>query len=146
LNKTFLIGNLTKDPELRYTPNEIAVCTFTLAINRPRRGENQESDFINIVVWQKLAEVAAEHLKKGRQCAVDGRIQTRNYDNKEGKRVYVTEVVAENIKFLGSRGNDNSSNGDQRSDRGADKVGEPFGDPFSNSGQPINISDEDLPF
>ncbi|MGF9909527.1 single-stranded DNA-binding protein [Brevibacillus porteri] len=142
MNKAILIGNLTKDPELRFTPNGVAVCTFTIAINRPRRSENQETDFINIVVWQKLAERAAEYLGKGRQCAIEGRIQTRNYDNKEGKKVYVTEVHADSIEFLGGRGGEKREQQSQQTDSSAD----PFGDPFSNAGKPINISDDDLPF
>lgn len=157
MNKVILIGNLTKDPELRYTPNGVAVATFTLAINRPRTNQagEREADFINIVAWQKLADLCATYLRKGRQAAVEGRIQTRSYDNKEGKRVYVTEVVAENVQFLGGRGNEGG--GDQFGyDPGPGFVGgsrpstqrndDPFGDPFASAGKPINISDDDLPF
>ncbi|UED72113.1 single-stranded DNA-binding protein [Brevibacillus sp. HD3.3A] len=143
MNKAILIGNLTKDPELRYTPNGVAVTTFTVAINRPRRSENQETDFINIVAWQKLADLAAEYLAKGRQCAVEGRIQTRNYDNKEGKRVYVTEVIAENIQFLGGRGG--NGQGGQRGEQ-PERGQDPFGDPFASSGQAINIDFDNLQF
>lgn len=142
MNKTILIGNLTKDPELRYTESGVAVCSFTIAINRPRRSENQETDFINIVAWQKLAELAASYLAKGRQCAIEGRIQTRNYENKEGKRVYVTEVVAENLKFLGGRGEQGGQREEKQPVTGAD----PFADPFASTGQPININADDLPF
>ncbi|WP_103110587.1 single-stranded DNA-binding protein [Brevibacillus reuszeri] len=142
MNKSILIGNLTKDPELRYTESGVAVCSFTIAINRPRRSEKQETDFINIVAWQKLAELAAEYLRKGRQCAIDGRIQTRSYDNKEGKKVYVTEVVAENLKFLGGRSGEQSG---QREDK-PEKTSDPFDDPFASAGKPIHISDDDMPF
>jgi single-strand DNA-binding protein len=152
MNKVILIGNLTKDPELRYTPNGVAVATFTLAVNRPRPNQagEREADFINIVAWQKLADLCATYLRKGRQAAVEGRIQTRSYDNKEGKRVYVTEVVAENVQFLGGRGGEGAGydpgfgggkpSGGQRDDF------DPFGDPFADAGKPINISDDDLPF
>ncbi|MED1954628.1 single-stranded DNA-binding protein [Brevibacillus centrosporus] len=144
MNKTILIGNLTKDPDLKYVGEKgTAVCTFTLAINRPRRGDTQETDFINIVAWQKLADLAASYLAKGRQCAVEGRIQTRSYDNQEGKRVYVTEVVAENIQFLGGRG---SGEQGQREEKQPVTGADPFADPFASTGQPININSDDLPF
>jgi len=156
MNKVILIGNLTRDPELRYTPNGIAVATFTLAVNRPRPNQagEREADFINIVAWQKLADLCATYLRKGRQAAVEGRLQTRSYDNKEGKRVYVTEVVAENVQFLGGRGSDSNSGDSFGFDPGSGFGGskpsarndDPFGDPFANAGKPINISDDDLPF
>jgi single-strand DNA-binding protein len=157
MNKVILIGNLTKDPELRYTPNGVAVTTFTLAVNRPRTNQagEREADFINIVAWQKLADLCATYLRKGRQAAVEGRLQTRSYDNKEGKRVYVTEVVAENVQFLGGRGNDNNNGDNFGYDPGSGFGGgskpstrndDPFGDPFASAGKPVNISDDDLPF
>src|SRR5699024_9998343 len=102
MNRTILVGRLTKDPELRYTANGVAVANFTLAVNRNfknKQGE-QEADFINCIVWQKPAENAANYLKKGSLAGVDGRIQTRNHENNEGRRVYVTEVVAESVQFL----------------------------------------------
>lgn len=102
MNKTILIGRLTKDPELRYTGQGTPVTTFTLAINR--KFKRDETDFIPCVVWTKLAEHCANYLKKGSQCAVEGRIQTRNYENQEGRKVYVTEVVAEDVRFLDSKG------------------------------------------
>lgn len=137
MNKVILIGNLTKDPELRYTPNGVAVATFTVAINRQRTNQDgeREADFINIVAWQKLADLCATYLRKGKQAAIEGRLQSRSYDDKEGKRRYVTEVVAENVQFLGGR--------DKQEQQG---MNDPFSDPFSSSGQPINISDGDLPF
>ena len=102
INRVVLVGRLTKDPELRYTPNGVPVATFTLAVNRPfanAQGE-READFILCVVWRKAAENVANFLKKGSLAGVDGRIQTRSYDNQEGRRVYVTEVVAESVQFL----------------------------------------------
>ncbi|AKF93723.1 single-stranded DNA-binding protein [Brevibacillus laterosporus] len=154
LNRVILIGNLTKDPELRYTPNGVAVTTFTLAINRPYSGAGgeRETDFINIVAWRQLADLCANYLRKGRKAAVEGRLQTRSYDNKEGKRVYVTEVVADNVQFLSSR---EASEGNTGYDPGPGYGGtrpaskgnnDSFNDPFADSGKPINISDDDLPF
>jgi single-strand DNA-binding protein len=104
LNNVVLIGRLTKDPELRYTPSGQAVTTFTLAVDRGYQNQQgqKETDFINIVTWAKQAENVAKFMKKGRLVAVEGRIQTRNYENNEGKKVYVTEVVGENVKFLES--------------------------------------------
>lgn len=140
MNRAILIGNLTRDPDMKYigeknTPN----CTFTLAINRPRRnGQDQGTDFINVVVWGKLADNCANFLRKGRQCAVEGRIQTRSYDDKEGRKVYVTEITAENVQFLGHKDGKQDDGGVKGSD-------DPFGDPFA-TGKPINISDDDLPF
>ena len=104
MNKVCLIGRLVKDPEIRYSSNSTPVATFTLAINRPKRSDReQEADFINIVVWDKIAENCSKYLIKGSQVAVDGRIQTRNYDDDNGKKHYVTEIVAENVQFLGSK-------------------------------------------
>lgn len=139
LNRSILIGRLTKDPELRYTPAGVAVTQFTLAVDRPvAAGKDKEADFINIVAWRQLAETCANYLRKGRLTAVEGRIQVRNYDNNEGKRVYVTEVIADNVRFLESSGSgsSNQSSGQQREQQ----------DPFIDDGKPINISDDDLPF
>jgi single-strand DNA-binding protein len=102
LNRVILIGRLCTDPTLKYTPQGTAVCTFTLAVGR--KFKRDETDFIPIVVWQKAAENCAQYLTKGSQCAVEGRIQTRNYENQEGRKVYVTEVVAEDVRFLDSKG------------------------------------------
>lgn len=105
LNRVVLIGRLTKDPELRYTPNGVAVASFTLAVNRSRlnaQGE-KEADFIPIIVWQKRAENCANYLSKGSLIAVDGRLQVRTYDSKDGQRRWVTEVVAEDVRFLDKR-------------------------------------------
>ncbi len=103
LNRVVLIGRLTRDPELRYTPaGGVAVATFTLAVNRRFRTEGrQEADFIPVVVWQKLAETCAKYLVKGSQVAVEGRLQLRSYEDREGQKRNVAEVVAENVQFLG---------------------------------------------
>ncbi len=101
LNRVILLGRLTSDPILKYTPQGTAVATFTLAV--PRKFKREETDFINCVVWAKPAENAAQYLKKGSQCAIEGRIQVRNYEDSEGKKRYVTEVVAEDVRFLDSK-------------------------------------------
>ena len=109
LNRVILIGRLTRDPELKYTPSGTAVASFTLAVDRFRnnaQGE-RETDFIPIVVWQKQAENCANYLGKGSLAAVEGRINVRSYEDKEGKKRWVTEVVAEAVKFLS--GNDSAS-------------------------------------
>ncbi|MFD2615278.1 single-stranded DNA-binding protein [Paenibacillus gansuensis] len=159
LNRVILIGRLTKDPELRYTPAGVAVTQFSLAVDRNFKDQNgeREADFINIVTWRQLAETCANYLRKGRLTAVEGRIQTRNYDNAEGKRVYVTEVVADNVRFLESNnsgnreGGSNNGGGFTREEgsggnfsRGTASRGNQ--DPFSDDGKPIDISDDDLPF
>ncbi|WP_219834665.1 single-stranded DNA-binding protein [Paenibacillus sp. R14(2021)] len=113
LNRVILIGRLTKDPEMRYTPAGVAVTQFTLAVDRPfssgGQGEQREreADFIPIVTWRQLAETCANYLRKGRLTAVEGRMQVRNYENNEGKRVYVTEIIADNVRFLESGNRDN---------------------------------------
>jgi single-strand DNA-binding protein len=144
LNRVVLVGRLTKDPELKYTPNGVAVANFTIAVNRPfsnQQGE-KETDFINVVVWKKPAENVANYLKKGSLAGVDGRIQTRNYEGNDGKRVYITEVVAESVQFLEPKGG-----GQQQQQKPQEPQKNNFNsDPFANDGQPIVISDDDLPF
>lgn len=105
INNVVLVGRLTKDPELRYTTSGAAVATFTLAVNRNFTNQNgdREADFINCVIWRKPAETMANYAKKGTLLGITGRIQTRNYENQQGQRVYVTEVVADNFQLLESR-------------------------------------------
>ncbi len=112
LNRVVLVGRLTKDPDLRYTPNGVAVANFTVAVNRPFSNQqgNREADFINCVIWRRQAENLANYMKKGSMIGVDGRIQTRSFDGQDGKRVFITEVVAESVQFLESKG---SSQGGQ---------------------------------
>ncbi|WNF36442.1 single-stranded DNA-binding protein [Bacillaceae bacterium IKA-2] len=102
LNRVVLVGRLVRDPELRYTPNGIAVGSFTLAVNRPFSSSdgNKEADFLNIIVWRKQAENVANFLRKGSLTGVDGRLQSRSYENNEGKKVFVVEVVADSVQFL----------------------------------------------
>ncbi|MDB5085858.1 MAG: ssb [Bacilli bacterium] len=154
LNRIILIGRLTADPELRYTNSGTAVASFSLAVDRPRPNQNgeRETDFINIVVWQKQAELCAQYLKKGRLAAVDGRLQIRSYDNKEGQKVRVAEVVAESVRFLDRADQTNSSfgvdndRGGNSAGRGSAEKSSPFEDPFAGDGKPIDITDDDLPF
>lgn len=105
MNKVQLLGRLTKDPEVRYTPQtNTPVTTFSLAVKRPFAKEGQvDVDFLNIVAWGKTAEFCAKYFVKGQQVAVCGAIRTRNYDDKEGKKVYVTEILAESVYFAESR-------------------------------------------
>lgn len=147
MNRTILVGRLTRDPDLRYTPAGVAVATFTLAINRHfanQQGE-READFINVVVWRKAAESVANYLKKGSLAGVDGRIQTRSYEGQDGKRIYVTEVVAESVQFLEPK--NNQSNGNQQTNRNnqPSNQGRYVDDPFAPGSQ-IDISSDDLPF
>jgi single-strand DNA-binding protein len=142
INNVTLVGRLTKDPELKYTPNGVAVANFTLAVNRPFKSETgPDADFINITVWRKPAENAANYLKKGSLAGVTGSIQTRNYDGSDGKKVYVTEVQADRVQFLDTKG---SSDGAKPQTQNTQQQ-KPAHDPFSGSGQ-IDISDDDLPF
>ncbi|MBQ9854146.1 MAG: single-stranded DNA-binding protein [Bacilli bacterium] len=153
MNKVFLIGRLSRDPELRHTPNGTAVCQINVAISRPvGQGREPETDFINVTVWNKPAENVARYLSKGRQIAIEGRIQTRNYDNNEGKRVYVTEVIASNVEFLGSANDNNHSTSNSSfGEMPFDNI-EPTetasvdNDPFASFGEKVEISDNDLPF
>jgi single-strand DNA-binding protein len=144
LNRVILIGRLTRDPELRYTPSGVAVTQFTLAVDRPFTGQGgeKEADFLPIVTWKQLAELCANHLKKGRLTAVEGRIQIRNYENNEARRIYVTEIVADNVRFLDSGNGDNS----RRSNNQSPPPRNNNQDPFHDDGKPIDIGDDDLPF
>lgn len=105
INNVVLVGRLTKDPDLRYTASGSAVASFTLAVNRNFTNQNgqREADFINCVIWRKPAEIMANYARKGSLIGVVGRIQTRNYENQQGQRVYVTEVVCENFQLLESK-------------------------------------------
>ena len=126
MNHIIIIGRLTKDPELRYTPNGVAVGSFTVATDRPYvKDREKETDFIPVVVWQKLAENCANHLKKGRLVAVEGRLQIRSYDTQDGQKRRVAEIVASNVQFL---------------DRGKEGQAEQQNDDFGG----INL--DDIPF
>lgn len=102
MNKCVLIGNLTKDPELKTTPSGVPVCAFSIAVNRPHKGAdgNREVDFFNIITWRGLAENCAKYLTKGKKAAVTGEIQNRSYEDKDGNKRYVTEIIASDVEFL----------------------------------------------
>lgn len=132
MNKVILIGRLTRDPELRFAAGTgTAVSTFTLAVDRNFKNKDgqREADFINIVVWNKLAEIVANNLSKGRLAAVSGRIQTRSYEGNDGQKRYVTEVIAEDVQFLDRK----------------DAAGAPAGRPAAGGGgQDFGTSEEDF--
>lgn len=138
INNVVLVGRLTKDAELRYTPSNVAVATFTLAVNRNFKNQNgdREADFINCVMWRQQAENIVNWTQKGTLIGVTGRIQTRNYENQQGQRVYVTEVVAETFQVMESRK-------DQQNGQGSYQNG---GQSAFGNNQPMDISDDDLPF
>lgn len=152
MNKVFLIGRLSRDPELRHTSNNTPVCQINMAISRPvSQGKDPETDFINVVVWNKQAENLVKYVKKGNQIAIEGRIQTRSYDNEEGKKVYITEVLANHVEFIGSNSNKTNDNQTQVQDNKTSYTAEeidniPIDDPFSNFGQRVEIDDSQLPF
>ncbi|HEM5312194.1 TPA: single-stranded DNA-binding protein [Streptococcus suis] len=137
INNVVLVGRLTRDVELRYTPSNQAVATFTLAVNRNFKNQatgEREADFINCVIWNKQAENLANWTKKGHLIAITGRIQTRSYDNQQGQRVYVTEVVAESFQVLEKR--DNTANYSSMDEQM----------PPNFSGPTMDINDDGLPF
>lgn len=160
INNVVLVGRTTKDPELRYTPSNVAVATFSLAVNRTFKDANgeREADFINCVIWRQQAEHLANWAKKGALIGITGRIQTRSYENQQGQRVYVTEVVAENFQMLESRNsqgnqqnqgnsfqNGNSSQGGNVNNEYNQQTPN-FGRSNSMQGNPMDIQDSDLPF
>lgn len=143
MNKVFLIGRLTREPELRYTESQTPVTTFSVAVNRDftNQAGEREADFINIIVWRKRAENCKDYLTKGSKVAIEGRIQTRNYEGQDGKKVYVTEVVADNVEFL-------SSNSHKEEEPQLEEVKEEQ-DPFADFGKQVEvdfIDEEGLPF
>lgn len=145
MNRVVLVGRLTKEPELRHTPNGVPCATFTLAVNRPFANQQgqRDADFVNVVCWRGTAENVSKFLKKGSLAGIDGKIQTRNYEGNDGKRVYVTEVLAESVQFLESR----RDNGYQPPTE-APPERESYrqnDDPFANSGN-IDLSEDDHPF
>jgi len=154
MNKVVLIGRLTRDPDLRYPSSNIPVANFTVAVNRPFENQNGErvADFINVIVWRKQAENVKKYIGKGSLVAIEGRIQTRNYEGADGKRVYVTEVVADSVQFLESRSQSQNRVGSTVPGEFSEQDIPPVAttnveeDPFANFGSEIEISDDDLPF
>lgn len=170
INRVVLVGRLTKNPEYRTTPNGIGVTTFTLAINRTFTNQNGErqADFINCVSFKKTAEAVNNYLQKGSLAGVEGRLQTRSYENNEGKRVYVTEVVCDSVQFLEPKSNNQQQSNNQppqynqqqsyqqQNYQQPNNYQQPQNNqyqspqqqhnPFTNANGPIDINDEDLPF
>ena len=172
MNKVILIGRLARDPELRTTAGNLSVATFSLAVSRPyspQNGGDAGADFINCVVWRRQAENLARYCHKGSQIAVEGRIQSRNYTAQDGSKRYVTEVLVDNLTFLGSRsdnqnsavaapqdnfgGNNYPANNfasDNNYTTPVDVANVPTTDisedPFKDFGEEITLSDDDLPF
>lgn len=170
INRVVLVGRLTKDPELKYTQNGIAVTRFTLAVNRTFTNQQgqREADFINCITWRRQAENTANFLRKGSLTGIEGRIQTSNFEGKDGNRVFMTEVVADSVQFLEPRsanqGNDSGfapsqgqgapSQGNYQQQPSYQSNQQPSqqnytnmnDDPFSSNSGPLEISDDDLPF
>lgn len=162
INKAVLVGRLVRDPEYRTTPSGVQVATFTLAVNRTftnQQGE-READYINCVVFRKTAENVNQYLSKGKLAGVDGRLQSRSYENKEGQKVFVTEVVCDNVQFLEPKGSQNGSNSyqngtsyqkgnnytqnNQNVQQGQNKAKyDQQNNPFNNGS---DFNDDDLPF
>jgi single-strand DNA-binding protein len=147
INNVVLVGRLTKDPDLRYTQQGKAVATYTLAVNRnfTNQSGNKEADFINCVIWGKRAEALANYCKKGALVGTTGRIQTRNYDNQQGQRIYVTEIIAENFQMLESRSvsearDGNSKNADNYQNQNHEDL--PMPEEFNEE----DIRDSDIPY
>ena len=145
INNVVLVGRLTKDLDLRYTANGTAVATFSIAVNRSFTNQNgkRDADFINCVIWRKSAESMANFTRKGSLVGIEGHIQTRSYDNQQGQRVYVTEVVVETFSLLEPKNKDSNK---ESSNQSSNSVASNSQDPFDKSGQPIDVSDDDLPF
>lgn len=162
INRTVLVGRLVRDPEYRTTPSGVQVATFTLAVNRTftnQQGE-READYINCVVFRKTAENVNQYLSKGKLAGVDGRLQSRSYENNEGKKVFVTEVICDNVQFLEPKDSQNGSNSyqngtnyqkgnnytqnNQNVQQGQNKAKyDQQNNPFNNGS---NFNDDDLPF
>ena len=168
MNKVFLIGRLTRDPELRYTGNNTAVASFTVAVNRTYTNQagEREADFINVVVWRRQAESVKNYLSQGSQVAIEGRLQVRNYDDQNGQRRYVTEVIADSVEFIGSRRDNkdssqssfnnqvNANNSqpaeptpyDFKEDSSSNNGTDISDNPYADFGASIEINDDELPF
>lgn len=155
MNNANLVGRLTRPVDLRYTQTGIAYGSFTIAVSRKYKNKDgeREADFINCVIWKKGAELLANYTQKGSLIGVSGPIQTRSYDNQQGQRVYVTEVLVENFDFLESRKNDadgfsNAGNINAQNFNKNQNLGGNFenSDPFMSNGDVFNVQEDDLPF
>lgn len=169
INRVVLVGRLTKDPEYKVTPSGVSVATFTLAINRNftnAQGERQ-ADFINCIVFRKQAENVNNYLNKGSLAGVEGRLQSRSYDNQEGRKVFVTEVICDSVQFLEPKNSQNNANSNAQqtnynqttntsynqnnvaqgqNNANNEYTQPPQNNPFANASGPIEIDDSTLPF
>ena len=141
MNKVCLTGRITKNIELKYNQNNVAITSFTLAVTRKFKNQNgeYESDFINCIAYKSTAELLNKYVKKGDLLGIEGRIQTRNYEDKDGKRVYVTEVIVDSIDFLQSRKDESKQETENAKQKLSDDV-------FSEFGSSIEITDDDIAF
>lgn len=154
INRAVLTGRLTKDPELRTTQSGLSVVSFNLAVDRPYKDNNGNygADFISCVIWRKAAENFCNFTFKGSLVGIDGRIQTRNYQDNDGKKVYVTEIVVDNFALLESKKDRKNNNAGNKNNGNYDKGNNGANydnnsqDPFNGSGDTIDITDDDLPF
>ncbi len=158
INRAILVGRLTKDPELRRTQSDIPVTTFTLAVNRTFKNQQgeQEADFIQVVVWRRQAENVAKYVNKGSLVGVEGRIQSRSYDDSNGNRRFVTEIVADSVQFLETKATQNQGQNSYPDQDYGNNYNNSYNDTPSNNNQrkkrddddlkDIDIAEDDLPF
>ena len=148
MNKVILIGRLSQEPEMRTTPNGVATTSFNIAVQRNFTNQNgeREADFFRVVAWRKQAENIARYCHKGTQVAVEGRLQNNNYEAQDGTRRYSIDVIADNVSFLGSRGDGNSSSSAPQNMENDVEVNETSEDPFKDFGDEVTLTDDDLPF
>lgn len=141
MNKVILMGRLTKDVEIRQTPNNLSVARFTIAVNRRfAKDGGQQADFINCIAWRKTGEFIARYFQKGSMIAIVGSIQTRSWDGNDGKKQYATEVIVDEVYFTGSKAESSTGGNTDLSDSGLDDLNSQYGEDFAT------IGEEDLPF
>ena len=147
MNRVVLVGRLTRDPEMRTASSGVSQTRFTIAVNRRTAGANgqREADFINCVAWRGTAETIAKYLKKGREIAVEGRLQTGSYDAQDGTKRYTTDVVIDNFTFIGG-GNSDAPVDNQGGSSNIVESTDISEDPFKDFGEEVALSDDDLPF
>ena len=150
INKVILVGRLTKDPEIRYTAQNVPVVSFTIAVSRPfvnQTSGEREADFIPVVLWRKQAETVKKYLTKGSLAGVEGRIQTRTYEGVDGQKRYVTEVLADNVYFLESKGNPETDSSfpkaPEMNQQVSNKKNEDDDYSYNNN---VSFTDDDVPF
>ena len=147
MNKVILMGRLTRDPEMRQTPNGVAVCGFSIAVNRRFAKEGQQTaDFINCTAWRQQAEFICKYFQKGSMIAIVGQLQSRSWDNQEGKRQYSTEVMVDEVYFTGSKNETHSQGADYGHAAPQPRQDNAFGDIDNMGFQAIDGSEDDLPF